>query len=133
MRGQASLEYFTMIGIVIIAVSILAGVAWQDNETSTRVQQAHIAANAIASTADNLYAQGPGARSTLNILVPSGYSRTGSSISNKQVIFSINTPGGFMHVVALTKANITGDPPSSSGLKFIVLETIEGYVNISSS
>ena len=122
-----------MIGIVLIAVSTFASIAWQENETSTRAQQAQITINSIASSADNLYAQGPGAKTTLNVIVPPGYSQSGSSIGNGQIIFSINTPGGYMDVIALTKANISGSPPTSSGLKTIVLETIEGYVNISSS
>ena len=122
-----------MIGIVLIAVSTFASIAWQENETSTRAQQAQIAINSIASTADNLYAQGPGAKTTLNVIVPPGYSQSGSSIGNDQIIFSINTPGGYMDVIGLTKANISGSPPTSPGLKTIVLETIEGYVNISSS
>ena len=133
MRGQSSLEFFIMIGIVLIAVSTFASIAWQENETSTRAQQAQIAINSIASTADNLYSQGPGAKTTLNVIVPPGYSQSGSSIGNDQIIFSINTPGGYMDVIAITKANISGSPPTSPGLKTIVLETIEGYVNISSS
>ena len=133
MKGQSSLEYFVIIGIVIIAISVVANLAWQENETSTRVHKANIAVNSIAATADNLYAQGPGAKTTLNIIVPSGYSSTTSSIGNKQIVFSLSTPGGNMDIIALTKANISGSPPTGPGMRIIVLETIEGFVNISSS
>ena len=133
MKGQSSIEYLVIIGIVIIAISVVANLAWQENEISTRVYKANIAVNSIASTADNLYAQGPGSKTTLHVIVPSGYSSSGSSIGNKQIVFSVNTPGGDMDIFAVTKANISGSPPTGPGMKIIVLETIEGYVNISSS
>jgi uncharacterized protein (UPF0333 family) len=133
MRGQAAIEYFVIIGIVIVAITIVAGLAWQQNETSTRVQQANIAANKIASAANSLYAQGPGARASITVVMPSGYSSSRSSVQDNVITLSVFTPDGYMDVIVLTKANISGSPPTSSGLKIIELETIEGYVNITGS
>lgn len=133
MKGQAAIEYFSIIGIVIVAISIIAAMAWQQNETSTRVQQANIAANMLASAADSLYAQGPGSKASINVIIPPGYSPSASSIEDNTIEFSIDTPGGHIAIVAFTKANVSGSPPTSSGMKNIQLETIQGYVNITSS
>lgn len=133
MRGQASIEYFVMIGMIIAAISVLAAMAWQENEISTRFSQAQVAAKMIASTAETIYAQGPGSKSSISVIIPSGYSPSSSSVQDNRITLAIQTSGGTVDVIALTKANVSGSPPSGPGLKNIDFEIIEGYVNITSS
>jgi len=133
MKAQVALEYFMLIGIVIGAISIISAYVWQQNEVSTRLQQATIAVNAISATADNLYAQGPGAKTTINVFFPVGYTPSLSSISNRRIVLKIYTPIGYSDVLGITKANVSGSLPTTNGLKVLTLETIGGYVNISSS
>jgi uncharacterized protein (UPF0333 family) len=133
MRGQSSIEYLVIIGIVIITIALTAGLAWQENEISTRINQANIAVKKIAASAENIYAQGPGSKSVISVIVPVGYSSSKSSINENQILFVINTPGGEMTVFAITKANVTGSLPTGPGFRNIELKTIEGYVNITSS
>lgn len=133
MRGQASIEYLVMVGIIIVAITVLAAMAWQENEITTRFSQAQVAAKMIASTAEIVYAQGPGSKSSINVIVPSGYSPSSSSIQGDRITLAIQTSGGTVDVIALTKANVSGSPPTGPGLKNIEFEIIEGYVNITSS
>jgi len=134
MKAQVALEYLMLIGIVIGAITIISAYVWQQNEVSTRLQQAVIAVNSITTTANNVYAQGPGAKTTVNVFFPAGYNPSLSYISaNKTIVLKIYTPIGYNDIVGITKANVSGSLPKSDGLKVLTLETIQGYVNISSS
>lgn len=133
MKAQIAIEYLAIIGIVIAAISLMAAYIWQQNEISSRLQQANVAVNSIVTAADNLYAQGPGAKDQITVIFPSGYTSSLSSISDNRIVLKIYTPIGFTDVVGETKANVSGNLPAEEGLKVLTLETVNGYVNISSS
>jgi len=133
MKAQIAIEYLAIIGIVIAAISLMAAYVWQQNEISSRLQQANVAVNSIVAAADNLYAQGPGAKDQIRVVFPSGYTSSLSSISDNRIVLKIYTPIGFTDVVGETKANVSGSLPAEEGLRVLTLETINGYVSISSS
>ncbi len=130
MKSQAALEYMLIVGLVLAILAPLVLYVYQQAEVSTRMQQAEVAVNAIAAAADNLYAQGPGAKSTINVFLPAGYS--GGSVSNRTVNIKVFISSTYADVIALSKANLTGSLPASSGYKQIVLEMLSsGLVNVS--
>lgn len=133
MKAQIAIEYLTIIGMVIAAISLMAAYIWQQNEISSRLQQGNVAVNAIVIAADNLYAQGPGAKTQITVIFPPGYMSSLSSISDNRIVLKIYTPIGFTDIVGETKANVSGSLPTEEGFKVLTLETIDGYVNISSS
>jgi hypothetical protein len=135
MKAQSALEYIVIVGISLGLITLFGAYAWQENEINTRARQAEIAVAQIASTADNLYAQGPGARSTINVYFPVGYQGDQSSVTkqNKTIIVVYTMPTGFGNAIAATKANVTGYLPNSSGYKQLKMEVIGGNVNITSS
>jgi len=134
MKAQVALEYLILVGTIIGFISIVSAYVWQQNEVSTRLQQATIAINSITTAANTVYAQGPGAKTTVSVMLPVGYKPSLSYISeNKTIVLKIYTPAGYSDIVGITKANVSGSLPTSEGLKILTFETIEGYVNISSS
>jgi len=133
MKAQIAIEYLTIIGLVLAAISLMAAYIWQQNEISSRLQQGSVAINAIVTTAENLYAQGPGAKTQITVIFPPGYTSSLSSISDNRIVLKIYTPIGFTDIVGETKANVSGSLPTEEGLKVLTLETVNGYVNISSS
>lgn len=73
-KAQAAMEYMMIIGMVLIILTPMVISIFQQIGVVSRSRQAEIAALQISSTANNLYAQGPGAKSTINIFLPDGYS-----------------------------------------------------------
>lgn len=129
-KCQAALEYMLIVGIILASLTPLMLYVFQQTEISTRMQQAEVAVNTIAAKADNLYAQGPGAKSTINVLFPSGYG--GGTVSGRTVAIKVFLTNAYSDVVAVSKANLTGSLPNEPGYKQIVLETLlSGVVNVS--
>jgi len=89
MKAQVAVEYLAIVGIVLTIISFLAAYIWQQNEVSTRINQAQIAVSTIAGAADNVYAQGPGAKSNINVFFPNGYEPSESYIENKTILLKI--------------------------------------------
>lgn len=130
MKSQAALEYMLIVGIVLAFLVPLILYVFQQAEISTRMQQAEVAVNTIAMAADNLYAQGPGAKSTINVFLPNGYG--GGNISNRTVIIKVFLISGSTDIVAVSKANLTGSLPKEPGYKQITLELLSnGMINVS--
>lgn len=133
MKAQVAFEYIVMVGVIIGAVALISMYVYQQNEIATRSKQAEIAVNTIASAADNLYAQGSGAKTQINVYFPDGYDSTQSSLSGKTIFLRIYTPAGYNDIVATTKGNISGELPEGTGYKLLTLELINGYVNVTPS
>lgn len=133
MKAQSAVEYLILIGMVLLIITPLAAYIWQQNEIGTRLRQGQIAVNSIAATADNIYAQGSGAKTTVGIVFPSGYRYSESNLANKTIQIRVVTPAGYNDLVATTKANVTGSLPTTSGYKLLKFELTGGYVNITSS
>ena len=131
MRAQSSFEYMAIVALVLAVLIPVSAFVYKQSETATRIKQAEVAANALASTADSLYAQSAGAKSTMQIFLPDGYDSAKSSISNKIISIKIQTPGGVLEASARTKAKITGSMPATSGYKTFTLEMLGDSVNIS--
>ncbi len=129
-RGQAALEYMMIIGMVLIILTPMIYYAYQQNETAIRSSQARLAASRIASAADSVYAQGPGARAYLDVLLPSGYSQQ-SFVSENVVNIRVSTPAGINDVIQIAKANMSGSLPAEPGYKRIYFTMLDsGQVNV---
>ncbi len=145
MKAQAAVEYLGIVGIVLAIITTISIIVYQQNETATRLQQADFALKTIASTADNLYAQGPGAKTQISVFIPPGYNASASRILSSSanfyniISFRINTPAGRSDSIGVSKANLSNTSilPSSAGLKVITLESVGNsnfaFVNITST
>lgn len=129
-KAQAALEYMMIVGMVMTILVPIVLYSYQYNETTTRASQASLAASQISSAADSLYAQGPGAKASLDVFLPSGYSAQ-SYASGNILDIKVYTPSGFNDFLETTKANLTGSLPAESGQKRILLVMLDsGQVNI---
>ncbi len=129
-KAQVALEYLLVVGIVLSILLPTALYVYRENETLSGTYQAQVAASRLASVADNIYAQGPGAKATIGVTFPRGYSNL-STVYGNFINIKISTPSGYNDIIAVTKANITGSLPVSSGYKLITIEMLaNGSVSI---
>lgn len=129
-KAQAALEYMMIIGIAMLILVPIILYSYQQNETAMRINQAKLAATQISASAGSLYAQGPGAKTTLDIFLPAGYSAQ-SYASGNIVNIKVYTPAGSNDVIEITRANMSGSLPSDSGYRRIFMTMLDsGYVNI---
>jgi uncharacterized protein (UPF0333 family) len=133
MKAQSAVEYMMIIIIVLAMIIPLTAYVWQQNEIGSRVRQGRLAVDTIAAAADNIYAQGPGAKTEIGVVFPTGYDDTQSALANNTIHIRVMTPIGANDIIATTKANVTGTLPTTTGYKNIKLELVGDYVNITSS
>lgn len=138
MKSQVSLEYLIMVALILVAVGISYVFISQQQQIGTASSQAQIAANAIKTAADNLYAQGPGAKSQITVIFPDNYLPADSllgGVSGKTILLKISLPPeGKTDITAFTRGTISGSLPSNSGTKVLTLELLSsGVVNVTSS
>ncbi len=130
MHAQISFEYMAIVALALAILIPLSFFVFNHSETQTRSKQAEIAVNSLTTAADSLYAQGRGAKTTLQIFLPDGYDYQKSFISNRTISIKVNTANGAFDVVGKTRGNVSGTLPSRSGYKDFVLEMWENYVLI---
>ncbi len=131
-KAQAALEYMMIVGMVLLILVPIVLYAYQQNEISIRTSQARLAASQISSAADSLHAQGPGAKTFIDVFLPSGYGSQ-SYASGNTIDLKIQTPAGMNDIIEITKANLTGSLPADSGYKRVYLVMLgTGEVNLTS-
>ena len=129
-KAQAALEYMMIVGLVLVILAPIVLYAYQQNEISVRTSQARLAVSQISAAADSLYAQGPGAKTFIDVFLPSGYGSQ-SFISDGIIALKIQTPAGTNDIIEVTKANLTGSLPADSGYRRIYLVMLgTGQVNL---
>jgi uncharacterized protein (UPF0333 family) len=138
MKAQVSFEYLIMIALILAAVTITYVYVNQQQQLGTSSTQAQVAADSIRNAADNLYAQGPGAKTQIRIVFPDAYISSKSSLggtAGNLILIKIALPSqGETDVIAITRGNISGSLPETSGTKYLSLELLTtGVVNVISS
>jgi hypothetical protein len=85
--------------------------------------------NSLANAADYVYSLGVGSQTHILITIPDGV--TDIIITDKTILFKLETSSGTTDVIAFTKANVTGNIPTSPGYYSILLNMTEQGVEIS--
>ncbi len=129
-KGQTAFEYMAIVALVLAILLPLSVFVFNQAESQTRGKQAEIAVNSIANAADVLYAQGAGAKTTLEVYLPTGYSGKDSSIASKTISIKYFLGKDLIEASAATRANITGKMPATGGYKIFSLEMLGNAVNI---
>ena len=116
-RGQVGIEYAALMLLVLLALVPVSYFAYQNLGWENRVSQAQVAVARIAAEANIVAAQGAGAKGTVDVFFPDGIDSNSSRtfVKSKQVQLSLWSGTGHNDVFAVTKANVTGSLPSSSG------------------
>ncbi len=135
MKSQVSFEYLIMVALILAAIAIVYLYVQQQQQIGVGSTQAQVAANTIKVAADNLYAQGPGAKSQITVIFPDNYLPSESSLSSNRILLRISMPQqGTTDIVAFTRGNITGTLPDAGGNRVLSLELLStGVVNVTSS
>ncbi|MFH0956439.1 MAG: hypothetical protein V1813_01105 [Candidatus Aenigmatarchaeota archaeon] len=116
MKAQAAFEYML---VVLIALAFMVPL-WTymitvNSEASDELSLSYAkdAARMLSSACDLVYTQGPPAKVSLTIFVPSG--TVASAITNGTIMFTIRHGGGESVIFAESRARINGTLPASSG------------------
>ena len=129
-RGQVGIEYGAVLVLFLIILVPVLYIGVMDIEIAGQVSQARVAVDSIADSADRVYAQGPGATTTVEVYLPAGINHAG--FSGQEVNINLNLPtGGVTDVYSLARANITGTMPTLPGRHILVVGmNSTGQVNI---
>ncbi len=129
MKSQAAIEYLVMVGVGLLAVTVLFFYARTYSLDSLAINQARETVDAIAQAVDHVYSLGPGSTTRIQVKIPTNV--INRSISNNEILFRVSTRSGVSDVWALTRANVTGTLPSGSGTFYITVTMGNQSVNLS--
>lgn len=128
-RGQVSIEYIMIIGLLLLVTIPLFVYAFVEVKRNVQMNHAEDAVSTLANAANTVYALGPGSKKYVWITTPGGITQThveGNEISMKMYIF-----GGESDVFASTKPTVIGSIPTGQGAHRVAVESLgSGVVRI---
>ena len=129
-RGQIGLEYAAVLVLFLIILIPVLYIGVMDIQIEGQTSQAKIAVDSIADSADRVYAQGPGATTTVEVYLPAGINSAG--FNKQEVNIQLNLPtGGQTDVYALARGNMSGTMPMLPGRHVLIVSmNSSGQVNI---
>ncbi len=128
---QAALEYIAILGIVltfIIPLWMYTISLHQQARTELSLSYAENAVKQIADTASLVYSQGPPAKVSLRVYIPTGVMNI--SMINTTIIFNVSTSFGYTNVFAISDAKLNGSVPTEEGYHLLSIEAKNDYVQI---
>lgn len=128
-RGQVVIEYAMLIGLVLVAVSIIAVFAFDSTSSSSSMNKTGIALRVLSKSAEQVASLGPGTKIIAKIDLPDNVS--GQLISKNSLVYHVKINDGNTSVIEETSVGITGELPIASGIVFVPIEVLEnGLVRI---
>jgi uncharacterized protein (UPF0333 family) len=131
-KAQLSFEYMMIFGLAIafaVPVWLYVTSLQQDTGQDLSMSYAKNAVNQITSSADLVYGQGPPAKITLNVYIPSGIESV--NITGRTINFRMRTSAGLSDIFSSSVANLSGTVPLEEGMYWIKVESMGDYVNVS--
>ncbi len=138
-RGQVSIEYIMITGLLLLVTIPLFAYAFVEVSRSVQMNHAEDAVNTLANAADTVYSLGPGSKKYVWITTPGGVTQScvgsveGSltCTNSKEVSMKMYIFGGESDVFAKTKPTIVGSIPTAKGPHRIAVESLgSGVVRI---
>jgi hypothetical protein len=132
LKGQVSLEilFTTAIGLTFVALAFFYSMTSASD--TIRITQASDAVNKIARAADLVYALGPGSKTTVEVLMPSGITNT--TIDSRRVLIRVSLSSGTNDVFAFPRENVSGSLTDHSGRQRVTLTAnSSGSIEINST
>ncbi len=134
-EGQASLETIIIFSVSVFIILILlnAGINTQSSATDTlRLSQARTTVETLATSAEEVWSEGPGASTKVVITVPSEVNESESGIlGGKTIRYRVLTKRGFSDISEVSNVNITGTIPVAGGEYEVLLTARENDVLLS--
>ncbi|MCX6777152.1 MAG: hypothetical protein NTY73_04275 [Candidatus Micrarchaeota archaeon] len=129
-KAQVGIEYAAVLVLFLFILVPVLYLGITEIQISGQVSQAKIAVDSIADAADRVYAQGPGATTTVEVYLPTAVNY--ATLNNHEVNINIFLPTGeTTDEYALSKGNLTGTLPTLPGRHVLVVGMVSnGSVNI---
>jgi len=130
-KGQAAMEYMTMIGLsLLILMGLLVVVHFMTTAANDQIKMntAHDAVNKLAEAADFVYIHGHPTKITVYVDIPENIINDPANtyISGKTINLGTSISGEVNDIYAVTKGNVEGTLPATKGYYvFIVKSTGE--------
>jgi len=119
-KGQVGIEYGAVLVLFLFILIPFLYIGITEIEISGQVSQARVAVDSIADSADRVYAQGPGASTTVEIYLP--VSVNYASLNGREVNLNLLLPtGGTTDVYAISKGTLSGSVPTLPGRHVLVV------------
>ena len=131
MNGQVAFEYIIIVGLVILfLIPLWSYIADLEGQASSElsISYAQNAVDKIASHADLVYSQGPPAKITSRVYIPTGV--TQARILNSTIVLTVRVGASVSDVMAVSIANMTGSVPSAEGNYQLIVEAVGNLVNV---
>lgn len=124
-KGQASAEYLLLLVVILIilaAVTVpLVGTSISNSMAVSTTSDATNAVKTIANAVNLVYANGPGAKRTVNVYIP----QTTTITNDSSAYTNVSISGGF---IGMRLTNIVGGPYDSPNIENI--DTSDGKSNV---
>ncbi len=135
MKNQASIETIIIFSISVVIILVLLNTAINSQSSTSdalRISQARTTVNELITTAEELWSQGPGAKTTIKIVIPDEINESVSGIINsKTVNFRVLTRSGYTDVSDVSSINLTGVLPLHGGQYIVTLTARDNDVLLS--
>ena len=131
MRGQVAFEYMVIVILVLLfLVPVWIYITNMQNETNTEfiLSYSKLATKELTSSADLLYSQGPPAKISADIYIPSNVQEI--IIQNNSVIFKVYFKNTITDVFSTSDSQLNGSLPSNEGNYRVTMEAMDGFVQI---
>ncbi|RMD66516.1 hypothetical protein D6817_03955 [Candidatus Pacearchaeota archaeon] len=124
--SQVSAEYLIVsafvIGLIVIALS--TGIYYTSVvKNQVKFDQLDKFATQLTAAAEEVYFQGPPAKTTIRLYLPQGVNSI--SILSKEIVFNVSSTGGIDAFISYpSKAPLQGTLSTNSGLKTITIQAL---------
>jgi hypothetical protein len=122
-RGQAALEYMVMLGFaiaIILPLWLYVNSALTETRSELDVTYAKVAVTKLKDAANSVYVQGPPASVYMDVEMPSNIQSI--SISGREIVFNLDTPGGISEVYDITLPNLQGAIAPRMGRIYVLVK-----------
>ena len=129
-KAQVGIEYAAVLVLFLFVLVPVLYIGIVEIQISGQVSQARVAVDSIADAADRVYAQGPGATTTVEVYLPAALNY--ASLNGHEVNINLFLPTGeTTDVYSLSRGNLTGPMPTLPGRHVLLVGmTSNGSVNI---
>ncbi len=131
MRGQASIEYLALVGIVLaFIIPVWLYMTSLNTQTGNELSLSYAknAAKQIADVSSLVYSQGPPAKVSLKLYIPSGV--INASLQGNNIVFNVSVGNSYTDVFAVSSAPLNGTLPTEQGTYNIAIQAVGSYVQI---
>ena len=130
-RGQASVEYLILIGVMLAFLIPLFYYALGEISTNLKAVQADNTVSLIVGKIDSVYNLGSGNREKLKVTIPRGTSNL-TVLQNNTIQLDLLIYGNKTEIFKTSKAvNIKGSLPIAPGTYFLIIEGLDnGEVSV---